>query len=52
MEPLTEPRSTAWPFPFVPQDWEQTPTAVHASVHTLHDELGVCPTFYTRRYWA
>jgi transposase len=39
MDPLTEPRSTAWPFPFVPQDWEQTPTAVQAYVHTLHDEL-------------
>ena len=39
MEPLTEPRSTAWPFSFVPQDWEQTPTAVQAYVHTLHDEL-------------
>jgi hypothetical protein len=22
MEPLTEPMHTAWPFPFVPQDWE------------------------------
>ena len=39
MAPLTEPRSTSWPFPFVPQDWEQTPTAVQAYVRTLHDEL-------------
>ena len=39
MEPLTEPMSMAWPFPFVPQDWEQTPTAVQAYVHTLRDEL-------------
>jgi transposase len=39
MEPLTEPMHTAWPFPFVPQDWEHTPTAVQAYVHTLQDEL-------------
>jgi transposase len=39
MEPLTEPMSTAWPFPFVPQDWEHTPAAVQAYVHTLHNEL-------------
>jgi transposase len=39
MEPLTEPMSTAWPFPLVPQDWEHTPTAVQAYVHTLQDEL-------------
>ena len=39
MEPLTEPKSTAGPFPFVLQDWEQTPPAVQAYVHTLHDEL-------------
>jgi Family of unknown function (DUF6444) len=29
----------AWPFPCVPQDWERTPTAVKAYVHSLHDEL-------------
>jgi transposase len=29
----------AWPFPFVQQDWEHTPTAVQAYVHTLHNEL-------------
>jgi transposase len=34
-----EPMSTAWPFPFVPQDWEHTPTTVQAYVHTLQDEL-------------
>ena len=39
MEPLTEPMSPAWPFPFVPQDWEHTPRAVQAYVHTLQDEL-------------
>src|SRR5215475_15395856 len=39
MELLTAPMSTAWPFPFTPQDWEQTPRAVQAYVHTLHDEL-------------
>src|SRR5262245_37215256 len=31
--------STAWPLPFRPQDWEQTPTAVQAYVRTLQDEL-------------
>jgi len=39
MEPLPEPMSIAWPFPFVPQDWEQTPVAVQAYVHTLQAEL-------------
>src|SRR5712691_10480418 len=39
MEPLTEPMHMAWPFPIVPQDWEHTPTAVQAYVHTLQDEL-------------
>src|SRR5262247_681387 len=39
MELLTEPMSTAWPFPFTSQDWDQTPTAVQAYVRTLHDEL-------------
>src|SRR5262245_59389472 len=42
MELLTEPKSTAWPFPFTPQDWAQTPPAVQAYVHTLHDELTQC----------
>src|SRR5215471_20536563 len=39
MEPLAEPMHTAGPFPFVPQDWEHTPAAVQAYVHTLQDEL-------------
>src|SRR6266581_2751968 len=39
MEPLTASLSTAWPFPFVPQEWERTPTAVQAYVHILQDEL-------------
>jgi transposase len=34
-----EPMSTVWLFPFGPQDWEHTPTAVQAYVHTLQDEL-------------
>ena len=34
-----EPMSTAWPWPFAPQDWEHTPTAVQTYVHTLQDEL-------------
>src|SRR5262249_3146183 len=42
MELLTESISTAWPFPFTPQDWAQTPPAVQAYVHTLHDELTQC----------
>jgi transposase len=33
------PYNTAWSFPFTPQDWEHTPAAVQAYVHTLHDEL-------------
>ena len=28
-----------WLFPFMPQDWEHTPAAVQAYVHTLQDEL-------------
>jgi transposase len=39
MEPRSEPANTVWPFPFTPQDWEQTPPAVQAYVHTLHNEL-------------
>ena len=39
MEPLPDPESTGGPFPFTAQDWEQTPPAVQAYVHTLHDEL-------------
>lgn len=39
MDPLPEPANTGWPFPFPPQDWEQTPPAVHASLRTMHDAL-------------
>src|SRR5262244_3082790 len=39
MEPLPESANPVWPFPFVPQDWEHTPAAVQAYVHTLQDEL-------------
>jgi transposase len=39
MEPQSAPHNTVWSFPFAPQDWEDTPTAVQAYVHTLHDEL-------------
>ena len=39
MEPLPESATPGWPFPFVPQDWEHTPAAVQAYVHTLQDEL-------------
>jgi transposase len=38
MESLSEPTNTVWPFPFTPQDWEQTPLAVQAYVRTLHDK--------------
>src|SRR5215471_21638190 len=39
MEPLSEPTGPVWLFPFTPQVWEHTPTAVQAYVHTLRDEL-------------
>ena len=40
MERLPEPDSTRWSFPFTEQDWEQTPPAVQAYLHPLHDEMG------------
>ena len=40
MEPWSESARTVWPFPFTPQDWEQTPPAVQAYLHTVHDALG------------
>ena len=40
MEPLPEFANTGWPFPFTPQDWEQTPPAVQAYLHSMHDALG------------
>src|SRR5712692_426210 len=39
MESLAEPTNTVWSFPFMPQDWEQTPLAVQAYVRTLRDEV-------------
>ena len=33
---------TVWPYPFSPQDWDQTPSAVQAYLCTLHDELTQC----------
>ena len=39
MESLSEPTNTVWSFPFMPQDWEQTPLAVQAYVRTLRDEV-------------
>jgi transposase len=39
MESLSEPTNTVWSFPFMPQDWEQTPLAVQAYVCTLRDEV-------------
>ncbi len=39
MESRSVPTNTVWPFPFAPQEWEHTPTAVQAYVHTLQDEL-------------
>ena len=40
MEPLPESADPGWPFPFTPQDWEQTPPAVQASLRTVRDALG------------
>ena len=40
MEPRSEPTNTVWPFPFPPQDWEQTPPAVRAYLHSVCDALG------------
>jgi transposase len=40
MEPLLEPNSTMWPWPFTAQDWEQTPPAVQAYLRTMRHEMG------------
>jgi transposase len=40
MEPRSEIPNTVWPFPFTPQDWEQTPPAVQAYLHSVCDDLG------------
>ena len=39
MELLPEPDSPRGSFPFTALDWEQTPPAVQAYLHTLHDEM-------------
>ena len=39
MEPLSESANPGWPFPFTPQEWEQTPPAVQAYLHTVHEAL-------------
>jgi len=39
MEPQSAPVHPIWPWPFGLQDWEHTPPAVQAYVHTLHHEL-------------
>jgi transposase len=40
MELRPESTTTAWSFPFPPQDWEQTPPAVQAYLRTMRDTLG------------
>ena len=45
MESLSEPTNTVWSFPFMPQDWEQTPLAVQAYVRTLRDEVAQLASF-------
>src|SRR5262245_66683635 len=40
MEPRSEPVNIVWPFPFTPQDWEQTPPAVQAYLRTVRHALG------------
>jgi transposase len=40
MESRLESNVTVWPFPFTEQDWEQTPPAVQAYLHTLRHEMG------------
>ena len=39
MDPRSAPTDTVWPFPFPPEDWEQTPPAVQAYLHTVCDAL-------------
>jgi transposase len=40
MDSRSEAAHPDWPFPFTPQDWAQTPPAVQAYLHTVHDALG------------
>jgi transposase len=39
MEPQLDSTTTVFPFPFSEQDWEQTPPAVQAYLHTLRHEM-------------
>jgi hypothetical protein len=39
MEPFAELANPLLAFPFTPQHWEQTPLAVQAYIHTLHDKM-------------
>jgi hypothetical protein len=41
MESRSEPTNALWSFPFTPQDWAQTPPAVHTSMRILHDDGGI-----------
>ena len=40
MELQPEAKSGVWSFPFTENEWEQTPSAVQAYLHTLRDEMG------------
>src|SRR3989442_10430569 len=40
MAPESETTNTVWPFPFTPQDGEQTPPAVQAYLRIVHETLG------------
>ena len=40
MEPLPESADPGWPFPLTPQDGEQPPPAVQASLRTVREALG------------
>lgn len=39
MDQPVVPDSTAWPFPFSPQDWDQTPASVQAYLRTVQHDL-------------
>ena len=43
MESLPDLTHTGWPFPFTPEDWEHTPSAVQAYLRTMRDALGATP---------
>jgi len=38
MEPRFAPHNPVWSFPFTPQDWEHTPTAVHWRVYLRRNQ--------------